>query len=491
MTNKLTTFLLGTTDHHSPLQILRGKGDILRIIWIYACSEWWSYHIQQYQIPHLYDPCNNLEESDPDNIADLRNHQLFTRKKFFDCPLAIVQDNVSFPPLGSDPDSDVGEPISVNMMPFDLFDPVGTLPAYLYGYLELIESCRKYVKAYSDMQYDSSEGSWRSDGTKRVDYTDPKNRIAYLTVDERPVSEAGRSQRRGGVHVESPGALREAEIANKSKYTPDLSYYHPWGSGFATTEYLVGGIFIASNVSDTTAVWNTRIHDTFGDIIGPHGSLERMRELLGPPTKRLVAGELVWLSDRTPHESLPLTDTSVRRQFFRLVVGEIGLWFADHNTLNPTGYPVPESVPIIHGNKFEVVGRKVPVVWECGDRKEIAVAREEVRLREKLYEVGVGFIADELLKIGIYNHELLRDHHDKWQELVMSLLDEYYYSPETRRFIYHSVHSLLYNEDGDEIGEDEYGEEDENLFQQNQRQDELLLAEDEDDSWPFQEDFIL
>ncbi len=236
-------------------------------------------------------------------------------------------------------------------------------------------------------------------------------------------------------------------------------------------------------------MWNTRIHDTFGDIIGPHGSLERMRELLGPATKRLAAGELVWLSDRTPHESLPLTDSSVRRQFFRLVVGEIGMWFADHNTLNPTGYPVPESVPIINGNKFEVVGRKVPLVWECGDGKEIAVAREEVGLREKLYEVGVGFIADELLRIGIYNRELLRENHDKWQELVMSLLDENYYSPETRRFIYHSVHSVLYNEDGDEIGEDEYDEEDDDFFHQTQRQDELLLAEDDGDLWPY--DFTL
>eukprot|EP01040_Poterioochromonas_malhamensis_P022725 gene22725-27696_t len=153
MYNKLTIFLLGTIDKHSPLQILRGQQDILRIIWIYACSEWWDLHIQPYTIPYVpeygEEDVDLAEiEIDSSNIVDLRNYSMYKRKKMMDCPFAVLQDNVSFPPL-----TDTPEPLSVNMMPFDLFDPEGTLPDYLHGYIKLIESCRVYVKAYNDMLY--------------------------------------------------------------------------------------------------------------------------------------------------------------------------------------------------------------------------------------------------------------------------------------------------------------------------------------------------
>eukprot|EP01040_Poterioochromonas_malhamensis_P017510 gene17510-20151_t len=377
--NKLLTFLLGTVDSHSALRVLRGKDDILRIIWIYACSEWWQLHLQSYTIPK--DPRDDSFETIPYSIPDLRNHNLFQRKKYLDCPLALVDDNVSFPAVVSmpEPSGDAG-PINVNMMPFDLFDPEGTLPSYVHGYLDMIKQCRSYVKSYVDMLYQKGEKhhelQFREEARKRLNYKDIRNRIAYLTIDERPLSQAGASHRRGGVHVECPGALRSKEIADKSIYTPDLSFYHPWGLGQAIDEFLVGGIFLASNVSDSTAVWNCRVHDTFGDIIGPHGSLERMREVLGPATKRLGGGELVWLSDRTPHESLPIEDGSIRRQFFRLVVGEIAFWFTDHNTRNPTGFEVPSYVPIIEGNKFELMKGKVAVVWESGNPQEIHIAKE-------------------------------------------------------------------------------------------------------------------
>lgn len=445
MPNKLQTFLLGTVDSHSALRILRGKSDILRIIWIYACSEWWQLHIQNYEIPELfnpYDEMNHTNSKDSSPIPDLRNHSLFVRKKYFDCPLAVVDTDQSFPPLGCMPDT--GEAISINMMPFDLFDPKNTLPSYLHGYLPMIEKCREYNKAYIDMQYNTNQKEhellWGEAPRKRLDHLDSKNRIAYLTVDERPVLEAGQSQRRGGVHVECPGALRQKEIADKSKYTPDLAFYHPWGLGRAIDEFLIGGIFIASNVSDTTAVWNSRIHDTFGDIIGPHGSLERMREFLGPPAKKLAAGELIWLSDRTPHESLPLHDPTITRQFFRLVVGEIGFWFTEHNTLNPTGFQVPSNVPIIQENKFNLVKGIIPIIWEYGNKDEIAIAYEESTFRQLLYSQGIGFMADELLRNGIYSKETLQEKgglNDSpgFIDTILDSLDSHYYSTYTKRFI--------------------------------------------------------
>eukprot|EP01040_Poterioochromonas_malhamensis_P003858 gene3858-4121_t len=433
--NKLLTFLLGTVDPHSALRVLRGKGDILRIIWIYACSEWWQLHLQSYTIPLDLNP----PEFIPYSIPDLRNYDLYERKKYLDCPLALLDDSVSFPSVGSMPEGSGGTgPINVNMMSFDLFDPEGTLPSYVHGYLDMIKQCRSYVKSYVDMLYLTGikgNGEHRRESSrKRLDYTNIRNRIAYLTIDERPLSQVGASHRRGGVHVECPGALRSKEIANKSIYTPDLSFYHPWGMGQAIDEFLVGGIFLASNVSDSTAVWNCRVHDTFGDIIGPHGSLERMREVLGPPTKRLGGGELVWLSDRTPHESLPIEDGSIRRQFFRLVVGEIAFWFADHNTRNPTGFEVPPYVPIIEGNKFELVKGKVPVVWECGNKKQIRLARATAEFRKFLYKNGIGFLADDLLKMGVYNKEILTQKFQEVETFIESL-DPHYFSHHTKLYI--------------------------------------------------------
>eukprot|EP01040_Poterioochromonas_malhamensis_P013278 gene13278-14585_t len=316
------------------------------------------------------------------------------------------------------------------MMPFDLLELESTLPASVLGYLPMIEKCRSYIKTNADLKNSTGNGtrSPDDDDIQALDYTDMKNRIAYLTIDERPLAGSNMSQRRGGVHVECPGAMRKKEVADKSQYTPDLSYYHHWGFGEVAGEYLKGGIFLASNVSNSTAVWNSRIHDTFGDIIGPHGSLERMRDLLGPPTKCLEAGELIWLSDRTPHESLPIEDGSSRRQFFRLVVGEIAFWFADHNTPNPTGFQVPSFVPVIHGNKFEILGERViPVVWEYGNKKEIYVAQEEANFRENLYQHNIGFLADDLVKIGVYNQKTLSK---KWTEATdyLNTLDGHYFS---------------------------------------------------------------
>ena len=95
-----------------------------------------------------------------------------------------------------------------------------------------------------------------------------------------------------------------------------------------------GGIFVCSNVSDSTAVWNCQVFDYDGEVIRKHGNLEHCRSLLGAPSKVLEAGELVWMTDRTPHESLVLKEGTTR-QFFRLVTGEVCAWFTAHNTPNP------------------------------------------------------------------------------------------------------------------------------------------------------------
>jgi hypothetical protein len=316
---------------------------------------------------------------------------MFDRKMLIDCPMAVIKENIIFPPIREMPITinSALSPIAINMMPFDLFHPKESLPVYVHGYIDMIKECRKFIKSFVLMERGSLE-----------DPNNIKHRIAYLTVDERPISEVGRSHRRGGLHVESPGALRKEEVIDKSRYMPELEFYHPWGMGRSSGEFLVGGVFLASNLANTTAVWNCRVHDTFGDMIGKHGSLERCRDILGKPSKILNAGELVWMTDRTPHESLPVQDLTKRRQFFRLVVGEIGFWFVDHNTVNPTGFKLPSDVKIIRGNKFSLT-QDIPIVWECGSQNDLVSARSSAELRSILYQHSLGFLADHLSRLSI------------------------------------------------------------------------------------------
>jgi hypothetical protein len=150
-------------------------------------------------------------------------------------------------------------------------------------------------------------------------------------------------------------------------------------------------------MANTTAVWNCRVHDTFGDVIGKHGNLERCRSVFGEPSKVLESGELIWMTDRTPHESLPVSDLSKPRQFFRLVVGEISFWFADHCTPNPTGFQVPSDVKIVEGDKCTLT-KDIPVIWECGSLKEMESANNRSDLREKFYQHAIGFIFEPIVR---------------------------------------------------------------------------------------------
>lgn len=424
-------FLRGTIDPKSTLTVLRGQENVLRQIWEMACSEWWSLHIQPF-LRSLHSPMSFNSHSDVlDLMSESENVEtIFKRTLFAGSPLVLVA-NVTFPERTLE--GHIDTPLAVNMMPFDLFDLERTLPVYLHQYIPMITQCRRYNKPFLDTQDTQERTSYK---TKRFNPSDLLNRIAYLTVDERPVHK-GESQRRGGVHVETLGAMRTKDIGDKSHYTPDLNSYHSWGNGSANSEFFIGGVFMASNTRMSTAVWNCRVHDTFGDVVGPLGSLERCRDLLGEPTKVLEAGELIWISDRTPHESLPLLEDA-NRQYFRLVIGEIAYWFADHNTTNPTGFRVPENVPIVQGSKFQVAALAgVRQLWESGDSKAIQVAREEAEFRKGLYALGVGFLADELAKIGVYSFEIFNADRQMVKAHINSM-DDRIYSVHMKHFIiYH------------------------------------------------------
>ena len=73
----------------------------------------------------------------------------------------------------------------------------------------------------------------------------------------------------------------------------------------------------------------------------------------------MAPGQLYWLTDRTPHESLPL-GKGTYRQFFRIVTSDVSLWYKDHSTANPLGVkPDPTITKIVVGDKFSDEGVKI------------------------------------------------------------------------------------------------------------------------------------
>merc|ERR1712129_500566 len=115
------------------------------------------------------------------------------------------------------------------------------------------------------------------------------------------------------------------------------------------------GIFMASNVSNTCAIWDCEIVDNEKQsVIGKLGNMEHIRSAL-PKERRqsLKGGQLYWMTDKTPHEALPM-DQSAWRQFFRLVSSNLGIWYQAHSTENPMGIkPDKKITKIIKENKFE------------------------------------------------------------------------------------------------------------------------------------------
>eukprot|EP00746_Dinoflagellata_sp_MGD_P007705 gnl/MRDRNA2_/MRDRNA2_115310_c0_seq1.p1 gnl/MRDRNA2_/MRDRNA2_115310_c0~~gnl/MRDRNA2_/MRDRNA2_115310_c0_seq1.p1 ORF type:complete len:610 (-),score=127.49 gnl/MRDRNA2_/MRDRNA2_115310_c0_seq1:269-2098(-) len=204
--------------------------------------------------------------------------------------------------------------ININMMPF-IFNQKESVPVEFHGYWPLICACPVTKSAYGQ--------------------------IGYLTVHEGFVQE-GATQRRAGLHVESPGRLVQAGKYHDRKIE--------WGCGVVRGDAseVEGGIFMASNVEDTCKAWDTKIRDP--SFIGDLGSIEHLRDHL-PEGTLLQANTLYWLTDMTPHEALPMK-TAGMRQFFRVVAGPLRYWYANHSTANPEVMIGPET-EILVGSKFD------------------------------------------------------------------------------------------------------------------------------------------
>jgi len=227
--------------------------------------------------------------------------------------------------------------ININMMPFILH--------------EEFEKCRlpKHLFAY-----------WRQIISNCIfDDDDNIGKVCYLTIHESKVKKRC-TQRRPGIHTERPGSLHlrgevitDVDKGQGNSLIQHNKTYHCWGMGISSYNKdsfkIRGGIFMASNVADSCRVWDCQIMDD--TCIGHLGDIEHLTSLL-PESEVMEPNCLYWITDRTPHESLPLKKKTYR-QFFRLVTSQVSLWFEDHSTKNPLGVvPDPNITKIVKGSKF-------------------------------------------------------------------------------------------------------------------------------------------
>eukprot|EP00629_Pelagomonadales_sp_RCC1024_P000559 CAMPEP_0119269248 /NCGR_PEP_ID=MMETSP1329-20130426/6731_1 /TAXON_ID=114041 /ORGANISM="Genus nov. species nov., Strain RCC1024" /LENGTH=541 /DNA_ID=CAMNT_0007269245 /DNA_START=189 /DNA_END=1811 /DNA_ORIENTATION=+ len=407
----LATVLLGTLDSKSPLRLLRGNELVLRALFVKVCEEYWAATVEEvvcgYGVTHprtwtrelqrswacfmsqqddRYNPSSEsygepskLGRGDtPDAIWPAwLSYSVFGRERLSGAFKREKADLVTFPP---------NKGRYCNMLPFVFADPA-SLPKEFHDYVPLIMRCMEHCHG-SEIAEDQ-----RFENDETINPMD-LDRVVYLTVDERTPT-PGASQRRPGLHIESGG------LTSGVMFDDMTTFWLGWGHGSLTKMGQPrGGIFMASTVAGSTRLYNCRISDSVGDVVGPGGDVERMRPLLEEhvDSHTLEAGELAWMTDRTPHESLPVA--SGERQYFRLVVGDIGGWFEGHSTANPLVAP---NAPIIQGDKFEAAP---PRKWAQGD---VRATEAHSLFRDVLEGYGVGHIYHHLTGRGLRTLEDLED----------------------------------------------------------------------------------
>ena len=244
----LLAFLHGTVQSQSPLSKLRGQDSLLRIIWGIVCEEWIHLHIDRFP---MHDSLLVIPELLPYDGSAGRETEYGATMQYPDshksnagCPVAVIEKDVAFPAVANVPPktfkNQESNALYVNMMPFDVRREE-SLPQYCRQYYPLILKCRRLL------------------GSRNYPYDDGEDSIGYLTIDERPTP-PGASQRRGGLHVESPGIMpliqtnmEPSQVQYAIETAPNVfvpGAEHHWGDGLMMrSEHVKGGIFMASNVA--------------------------------------------------------------------------------------------------------------------------------------------------------------------------------------------------------------------------------------------------
>eukprot|EP00316_Scyphosphaera_apsteinii_P015956 CAMPEP_0119329396 /NCGR_PEP_ID=MMETSP1333-20130426/75717_1 /TAXON_ID=418940 /ORGANISM="Scyphosphaera apsteinii, Strain RCC1455" /LENGTH=379 /DNA_ID=CAMNT_0007338501 /DNA_START=35 /DNA_END=1171 /DNA_ORIENTATION=+ len=298
--------LAGSADPSSTLYVLSGHRDELQLIYEALRAVW------------------DAELARATTDATQQNKPL--KRCAFD-----HVDNVMFPPATD---------IHINMMPFVMGEQA-SLPQSYHGYWPMIEECVRNCRG-------------------------ERGHVGYLTIHEGS-TRRGESQRRPGLHTEGfMGPLVEPRTPGTAQCRR-AAFWHPWGMGNAfkcsrapddprtassmSPGVYEGGVFMASSVGGTCRVWDASLR--YSELVGALGAIEHLRHPLSraAPSCLMQASELFWLTDSTPHESVPLA-ADTYRQYFRLVTSNVGVWYAAHSTPNPLGVLPPPAVQVLTVNKF-------------------------------------------------------------------------------------------------------------------------------------------
>lgn len=280
--------------------------------------------------------------------------------------------------------------IDINMMPFVMGD-MTSLPVEYHHYRPIIEACP-------------------------VEETE-LGKIGFLTIQESFVAE-GESQRRPGLHLETPGiVMRKGKVVQA-----DVMWGGPGEveKDFGTTNWgakdgrVFGGIYMASTMQHSCRAWDLRLGQP-AEVAGPLGDLEHLRELLGPG-KLLDASTLYWMTDCTPHESLPL-DAGVMRQYFRLVTSSVSVWYEKHSTSNPLGVsPDPRVTRILAHDKFADVARlEEQVTRDADEFWDLAAEGLCCQLEKQRFEES--FAAGDFIGDRLTYEDFRRRQEEKHEEM--------------------------------------------------------------------------
>ena len=236
--NMLEPLLCGTRDDNSPLAVLRQhEATIVRDICSYIRHEF-AGHVKMTVPASLvgnleYGEDNVYAQFDEDRVWPcVKDDVAATSHRFDDGFVAFARcGQVEFPAPADR---------NVNMMPF-VFGDKESLPDDLKCYFPLIEQC-PYLK-------------------------DDLGKVGYLTVHESYI-DAGKAQRREGLHIESPGVSFPND-ENAPSFAPGVEEEPDnWGKGFFLgPDRYDGGIFFASSVQDTSKVWNALVDNRVSGIV--------------------------------------------------------------------------------------------------------------------------------------------------------------------------------------------------------------------------------
>ncbi len=134
------------------------------------------------------------------------------------------------------------------------------------------------------------------------------------------------------------------------------------------------------------------------------------------------------MTDKTPHESLPIpvsAGNNVRRQYFRLVLGPVSAWFADHSTPNPLGFVPPPEVRIIKGDKFALYpSPRRKCCWHGGTAEQIEQTKLFRNVIQKLFEYEIGHLVQRAKNYGLTSRaEIMRLYNKQGRSKNVSYAD--------------------------------------------------------------------